>query len=138
MSSRVLVTGSSRGIGRAIALRLAREGFDVGVHCRSRRDEADAVAGIGLPGKKNATMTAAAPTTHRVHRVGSCGKIWLSTAYTAATNQAVTDIAGAKPKYGRSPSSVVESKAPCSSQASTTQTRAALSFTWLVRTAGHA
>jgi len=44
MSSRVLVTGSSRGIGRAIALRLAREGFDVGVHCRSRRDEADAVA----------------------------------------------------------------------------------------------
>ncbi|AQV99060.1 3-oxoacyl-ACP reductase [Cupriavidus necator] len=40
----VLVTGSSRGIGRAIALRLAREGYDVVVHCRSRRDEADAVA----------------------------------------------------------------------------------------------
>ncbi|CAM3649899.1 3-oxoacyl-ACP reductase FabG [Corallococcus sp. ZKHCc1 1396] len=40
----VLVTGSSRGIGRAIALRLARDGFDVVVHCRSRREEADAVA----------------------------------------------------------------------------------------------
>ncbi|RDK05635.1 3-oxoacyl-ACP reductase FabG [Cupriavidus lacunae] len=40
----VLVTGSSRGIGRAIALRLAREGYDVVVHCRSRRDEADSVA----------------------------------------------------------------------------------------------
>ncbi|KMN49137.1 3-ketoacyl-ACP reductase [Chromobacterium violaceum] len=40
----VLVTGSSRGIGRAIALRLARDGYDVVVHCRSRRDEADAVA----------------------------------------------------------------------------------------------
>ncbi len=40
---RVLVTGSSRGIGRAIALRLARDGFRVTVHCRSRADEARAV-----------------------------------------------------------------------------------------------
>lgn len=40
----VLVTGSSRGIGRAIALRLARDGYDVVVHCRARRDEADSVA----------------------------------------------------------------------------------------------
>jgi 3-oxoacyl-[acyl-carrier protein] reductase len=40
----VLVTGSSRGIGRAIAERIGRDGFSVVVHCRSRRDEADAVA----------------------------------------------------------------------------------------------
>jgi 3-oxoacyl-[acyl-carrier protein] reductase len=40
----VLVTGASRGIGRSIALRLASDGFDLVVHCRSRRDEADAVA----------------------------------------------------------------------------------------------
>jgi len=38
------VTGSSRGIGKAIALRLARDGYHVVVHCRSRRGEADAVA----------------------------------------------------------------------------------------------
>ncbi|CAM3693320.1 3-ketoacyl-ACP reductase FabG2 [Rheinheimera salexigens] len=41
---RVLVTGSSRGIGKAIALRLAEQGFDIVVHCRSGRDSADAVA----------------------------------------------------------------------------------------------
>ena len=40
MSDTALVTGSSRGIGKAIALRLARDGFDVVVHCRSRMDEA--------------------------------------------------------------------------------------------------
>ena len=40
----VLVTGSSRGIGRAIALRLAREGHDVVVHCRTQLEQAQAVA----------------------------------------------------------------------------------------------
>lgn len=45
MSTRsILVTGSSRGIGRAIALRLAADGFDVIVHCRSRRAEAEDAA----------------------------------------------------------------------------------------------
>jgi 3-oxoacyl-[acyl-carrier protein] reductase len=41
---RVLVTGSSRGIGRAIAERLARSGFAVTVHCRTQRAEADALS----------------------------------------------------------------------------------------------
>jgi 3-oxoacyl-[acyl-carrier protein] reductase len=40
----VLVTGSSRGIGRAIALRCGRDGYDVVVHCRNGVEAADLVA----------------------------------------------------------------------------------------------
>ena len=47
----VLVTGSSRGIGRAIALRLARDGFNIVVHCRNGREQAqqtaDAIQALG-------------------------------------------------------------------------------------------
>jgi 3-oxoacyl-[acyl-carrier protein] reductase len=41
---RVLVTGASRGIGRAIALALARDGFAVSINYRERADAAEAVA----------------------------------------------------------------------------------------------
>lgn len=41
---RALVTGASRGVGRATALMLARAGADVGVGYRSRGEEAEAVA----------------------------------------------------------------------------------------------
>ncbi len=40
MNRSVLVTGSSRGIGKAIALRLARSGYDIVLHCRSQVNEA--------------------------------------------------------------------------------------------------
>lgn len=37
---RALVTGSSRGIGRAIACRLAQDGYEVIVHCAGNREKA--------------------------------------------------------------------------------------------------
>ena len=44
MTRRVLVTGASRGIGRAIALRLARDGFGVALHYRERAEQAESAA----------------------------------------------------------------------------------------------
>jgi 3-oxoacyl-[acyl-carrier protein] reductase len=41
---RVVVAGGSRGLGRAIALTCAREGADLGVTFRSRKEDAEAVA----------------------------------------------------------------------------------------------
>lgn len=38
---RALVTGSSRGIGRAIAIRLAKDGYEVIVHCAGNAEKAE-------------------------------------------------------------------------------------------------
>ena len=43
MKKSVLVTGSSRGIGKAIALYLANSGYELVLHCRSRMAEAEEV-----------------------------------------------------------------------------------------------
>jgi len=51
MSRRVLVTGGSRGIGRAVAIRLASEGFRVAINYRERDDAAkDVMAEIKKAG----------------------------------------------------------------------------------------
>jgi 3-oxoacyl-[acyl-carrier protein] reductase len=58
LTSTVLVTGASRGIGRAIALRAAQDGFDVVVHCRNRTEEAQTVAAqVDKLGRKARVLT---------------------------------------------------------------------------------
>ena len=57
MSRRVLVTGGSRGIGRAIALESGQAGFDVTLTYQSRSDAAAAtVAEIEEAGGKARAM----------------------------------------------------------------------------------
>lgn len=61
-----LVTGSSRGLGRSIALRLARSGADIVVTYRSGKTEAEAVAAeIAALGRKAVALQldVAAPST---------------------------------------------------------------------------
>jgi len=46
MNRRVLVTGSGKGIGKAIAIKLADMGFDICLHCRSDMESAKQVAAL--------------------------------------------------------------------------------------------
>ncbi len=60
MQTRVaLITGASRGIGRAIAMELGRAGFAVGVNYHSRREQAEeTVAGITAGGGQAVALQA--------------------------------------------------------------------------------
>ncbi|MFJ7417049.1 SDR family oxidoreductase [Streptomyces uncialis] len=59
MTTRVLVTGGSRGIGAAVALRLAREGADVAfTYVRDEDAAAKVAAGIGATGRRGIALRA--------------------------------------------------------------------------------
>lgn len=53
---RALVTGSSRGIGRAIAVQLAKDGYEVIVHCAGNTEKAEETKEIILANGGNATV----------------------------------------------------------------------------------
>ena len=56
---RALITGSSRGIGRSVAIRLAADGYEVIVHCSGNRAKAEETAEIiRLQGGKAAVLQA--------------------------------------------------------------------------------
>lgn len=52
----VLVTGSSRGIGRAIALRLARDGYNLVLHARTAESVSSAATEVQAAGAQTRTL----------------------------------------------------------------------------------
>jgi len=65
-----LVTGASRGIGRAVALALARDGADVAVHYRSREDAArETAAQVTALGRRSLIVAADVAVAAEVTRL---------------------------------------------------------------------
>ncbi len=57
MNKRVLVTGSSKGIGQAIVEQLAKDGFDIAIHYNSDKTSAEAIAAeIQVNGTKTSVL----------------------------------------------------------------------------------
>ncbi len=70
-AERRLVMGASRGIGRAIAAALAREGCRVAIASRSRERIEEAAAAIGCRGRLRSSPTPAIPSASRRCRARS-------------------------------------------------------------------
>jgi len=75
---RALVTGSTSGIGRAIALELAKAGADVIIHGRRSNAAAEDVAhGVGIRGGRSAVILAdLAEESGRMRLVEEAWKLW--------------------------------------------------------------
>ncbi len=93
-----LVTGASRGLGRAIALRLARSGADLIITYRERRDEATAVATeIEKLGRKAAVLQLDAARTETFAAFADAvraalGATWSRTQFDFLVNNAGVDV----------------------------------------------
>lgn len=66
---RALVTGAGRGIGRGIALRLARDGADVVVNDRDAATAAETVAAVEALGSRSVAIVGDLSRTAEVHAV---------------------------------------------------------------------
>jgi pteridine reductase len=65
-----LITGAAKRIGRAVALRLAREGADIVIHYNKSKSEADeVVVGVEALGRKSIALQADLRDVSQIHRM---------------------------------------------------------------------